>query len=636
MINKILDDKNKKKLFIGFLIVLFFGFIFLFSFIRFDLLNYDQLFFSFHKENYYSDKDLEEINNQKFREAAVSFLSQSTINYFKGGDSSYPEILNIEGYWTPMVTIYYKGVEAKGIAKDQILAKALEKALYNSIKNIGSDILKEENADQVKFLIEIPYSNDKTFSFIGKGESASSAITEGVVAIKELKKRLIREKIEQGKEVLLKLEHPDYHGFYKYWLVSEDNKTEPRLHTVYSASIIYTLLHVYDFEKSTENSDATVAKSSPRAWALRPSRTEEILEKVNDWGGFLLTMQNKNKSSDYYGAFSYSLFFLENPKKEINKIEFSAIDDGKREVDDFYIDKKGKQLRYVSGTSALNIFTMLRLYDLTNKEKYLESAKLAGDWLTDIQKENGVIIPYFEYKDRGWVHGNRESLLYEGQVLSALSRLYRETDQERYYNTAQKIANRFVSKYEQNDGQYITGDYRDENPISNSWVVYSLMDFYRASNTKEKKSKYIEIIFNLSSEILKHQRDDKNDLSDYGRWDRAYSTSGNGWISEVMTDSYRFCLSQGRNDCQKYKKAVIKVIRWLVQNTISEENSFWFDESEEMIGGILWSPYSKYIRTDSICHGLNGYIRMFPYLEKEVLISIPEKDIKEIFDIETK
>ena len=36
-------------------------------------------------------------------------------------------------------------------------------------------------------------------------------------------------------------------------------------------------------------------------------------------------------------------------------------------------DKEQKEMRFPVGTSALNIFTLLRLYELTNELKYLES-----------------------------------------------------------------------------------------------------------------------------------------------------------------------------------------------------------------------------------------------------------------------
>ncbi|MBZ9578165.1 glycoside hydrolase family 88 protein [Patescibacteria group bacterium] len=367
-------------------------------------------------------------------------------------------------------------------------------------------------------------------------------------------KGLVQEKIEQGKEFLYRMEHPEEHGFYKKYDAINDT-FEERLHTVYSASIIYTFLYIYDYD-----------------------RDEEILKHLSDWGDFLLSMQDKDKSSRRYGAFSYS----------------------------YFLNSKEKEKKYVVGTSALSIFTLLRLYEITGQDKYLESAKLAGDWLITMQREDGVVKPYTRYSDGRWVFGKKESLLYNGQCLSALSKLYAVTKIQKYYNAAEKIAKHFTQKYEDAGRKYIVGEYRTKNPISNSWVVMSLMDFYRVS----ENDYYKDIVFELSSQVVSHQVED-------GRIDGAYSTSGNGWISEVMTDTYRFCLEQERSDCEKYKETVVNIIRWLIQYTYSKENSSFLKNPERAIGGVYWNEENKYVRTDSVCHAINGYTRIMNFLQSE-------------------
>jgi len=388
--------------------------------------------------------------------------------------------------------------------------------------------------------------------------------------LQTLDKDLILQKIKQGKEFLFRTMHEDEHGFYKKYDALNDDFGN-RLHTVYSASIIYTFLYINDLEED-----------------------ERILEQIPDWGNFLLSMQNKDKGDRRYGAFHYS----------------------------YYLESKKREKKFVVGTSALSIFTLLRLYDLTGDPKYLESAKLAGDWLITMQKPNGSMRPYVRYADGKWLYGKKESLLYNGQVLSALSKLYGATGDKKYYDVAERIAQRFAKKYEKEKG-YIEGEYRKKNPISNSWVVMSLLDFYKVNG----QDRYKNIIYELSDIILRNQIKDENDPLNHGRWKGAYSTSGIGWISEVMTEMYRFCREENRKDCDKYKDAVVRAIRWLIQNTYSEENIFFLKNPERAIGGVFWNRYHKYVRTDSVCHALNGYVRIMYYLEEGVLLSIPEKPL---------
>jgi len=379
-------------------------------------------------------------------------------------------------------------------------------------------------------------------------------------------KETIAKKIEQGKDFLYKMEDPDLYGFHKYYYAEKDS-LENRLHTVYSASIIYTFLYIYDYNKD-----------------------EKILAHLDEWGGFLLSMQETNKESQRYGAFSYS----------------------------YFLDSEEKEKRYVSGTSALSIFTLLRLYEVTGKEKYLESAKIAGDWLISMQKENGVIKPYTRYNGEEWISGIKLSLLYNGQSLSALSKLYKITKEKKYYNSAKKIADLFTLKYEEAGRSYVVGEYRAKNPISNTWIVISLMDFYKAAG----EGYYKDIVFELSSQIISNQFKDPEDLMNYGRIDGAYSTSGNGWISEVMTDTYSFCLDQGKSDCEKYKETALNIMRWLIDRTYVEENSSSLPNPEKAEGGVFWNKEFKYVRTDSVCHALNGYTRIMKYLEEGATLSI--------------
>jgi len=399
-----------------------------------------------------------------------------------------------------------------------------------------------------------------------KKEEQKIEVIDGLLIIRQLDKEFIKKSLQLGKEFLFKAEDKERHGFHKYYFLEADTFNE-QLHTPYTASIIYTFLFIYDYDKDNK-----------------------ILSYLKDWGDFLLSMQNKNKEN--YGAFSYSL--------------------------DLKTGEKEK--RFPVGTSALSIFTLLRLYEFTHNPKYLNSAKLAGDWLLTMIKSNGMVKPYVRYdREEGiWVAGKKESLLYEGQTLSALSKLYCATKEKKYLEGARKIAERFFSKYEKAQG-YVQGEYRKKNPISNCWVVMSLLDFYKASG----EEKYKKVVFELSSLVLKNQITDKEDIYNFGRIKGAYSSSGNGWISEVMTDVYHFCQEEKRQDCQKYKDSAIKVMRWVLQHTIMEENASFFKNPQRAVGGIFWNRENRaYVRTDTVCHALNAYAKILKDLPEGILLSL--------------
>ena len=150
-----------------------------------------------------------------------------------------------------------------------------------------------------------------------------------------------------------------------------------------------------------------------------------------------------------------------------------------------YLDTDEKQPRFVVGTTSKTIFTLLRMHEKLGDEKYLSSATKGADWLLKMIRDEGNVYAYSELEDDGkWMRGTKDSTLYNGQVLSALSRMYTATEDQKYLDGATKIANYLKAKVE-NEGCYIGDDYRKANPISSSWVVLALLDFHKASGDPE-------------------------------------------------------------------------------------------------------------------------------------------------------
>ncbi|MFO7772756.1 MAG: hypothetical protein R6V59_02255 [Dehalococcoidia bacterium] len=536
-------------------------------------------------------------DSDQFRNLCVRFVRTVAENHLDGQPTQYPTELEIKGNWELEITIYHQG-EVKGTGgskrEDQILPLTLEEATLNALEEAHPK-LSEEDLEEARFLVTFSYPphffdqvdnlfqliprfeydysrsfchDDRSFSFI-EYDGEGKELVEGLVIIRSLDKQLMLERIEQGKEFLFRAMHEDEHGFYKRYETESDYFGD-RLHTVYSASIIYTFLRIYDFDQD-----------------------ERILEGIPEWGDFLLSMQSKDEAT--YGAFHYS----------------------------YYPSSGTKQASFPVGTTALSIFTLLDLYERTDDSRYLESAKLGGDWLTTMQRPDGIMYAYKNRASAGkWAYGEKESLLYNGQVLSALSRLYIITGETRYYEAAKRIAQHFSARVEK-EGCYLGDDYRWKNPISSAWVAMSLLDFYQIN----KEDYYKNMILKCSAELLERQAKDMEHPLYHGSWYRAYSTSGNGWLAEVMMEMYRFCQEQNADGCDRYKEAIVRVIRWVIQNTYSEENTFFLKEPEKAIGGIFWNYEGRYVRTDSLCHALNAYVGMMDEWEDGTLLSLPEQPI---------
>jgi rhamnogalacturonyl hydrolase YesR len=533
----------------------------------------------------------------QFRNVCIQFVRTVAEDNLGGQATQYPPELAIKGNWQLDITIYDGGdIAGVGSSKggDRMLSSALEEATVNALEESQPE-LSEEDLAQARFLVTFYYHpgfftqvdnlfqriprlqydyshsfclDDRSFSFV-EYEGQGKEVVEGLVVIRSVDKQLMLQEIEQGKEFLLRATDEDEGGFYKRY-DTESDYFGGRLYTVYSASIIYTLLKVYDLDHD-----------------------QRILEGIPQWGDFLLSMQSKDQET--YGAFHYSYFPASGSKEE----------------------------NFPVGTTALSIFTLLDLYQRTDDSRYLEAAKLGGDWLTTMQKPDGVMYAYQNQAAGGkWSYGDQESLLYNGQVLSALSRLYIVTGETRYYDTAERIAQHFTARVEK-EGCFLGDGYRWPNPISSAWVAMSLLDFYKTN----QDDYYKNIILKCSAELLKRQAKDITNPLYNGSWYRAYSTSGNGWLAEVMMTMYRFCQEQNVGGCDEYKEAIIGVIRWIIQNTYSEENTFFLEEPEKAIGAIFWNYDDRTVRTDSLCHALNSYVGMINEWGDGTLLSLPEQPI---------
>ncbi|MBU0458074.1 hypothetical protein KJ652_03965 [Patescibacteria group bacterium] len=374
-------------------------------------------------------------------------------------------------------------------------------------------------------------------------------------SIKEEKDPLVvelKQRIDDGQAYLFRMYEPGINGIHKFYYAEED-RLEERVHTIYTSSSVYTLMKLYDY-----------------------SGEDHLWQQALKSGEFILSMQETDPESRRYGAFSYS----------------------------YFLDPLEREEKYVVGTTSKTIFTLLELYRRTQDEKYLISAKAGADWLLTMIRDDGSMTPHSILREDGkWYRATKESHLFNGQVLSALSRVYRVTKDDKYLTGAQKIAGRF-EWWIGEEGCYLYDDYRSKNPISSSWAIMALSDFYLASGRKDIR----QIVFDCSDELILKQLEE-------GRWQDSYTTSGTGWIGEVLMEIYKICEADDMNYCERFTDPVKKALPWLFARTFDESNSGDLPNPQRAHGGLYWNHQNKYVRTDSVAHGMNAYIDLMMVLK---------------------
>jgi hypothetical protein len=504
-----------------------------------------------------------ELDNMSFRDRLVAFVRQVA----EGGTNVRCTLPRTSQSLHVVVSMYHEGdIVGLGASADDELCAALEEATRQAVDTSGSD---RTLLSQARFVVDFTSHDYAVVEHEGKGVE----LVSGLVPVREFDKAMLRRRIDEGKAYLLRVMDPELGGVHKRYHAPTDT-FEDRLHTIYTASTIYTLLavHAHDHDES-------------------------LREPIERAAEFLLSMQRVAPGQPGHGAFHYSL--------------------------DLELDEP--EPRFVVGTTAKSIFALIELHALTGDDAYLDAARTAADWLVTMQHVDGRVSAELNLNWYGtWTVLQLESMLYTGQVLSALSRLYEATADDQYLDAAARTADHLLAKVE-NEGCYVGDDYRLPNPISSSWVILSLFDFARASGDSTIRN----VVYECADELLERQIDDPEDVYRHGRWEDSLSSSGSGWLAEVLSELYLDCPNEGPEGCGRFRDAVVLLFRLLMQYTYSPENSFVAKNPDMAQGGVFWDTLDRDVRTDSVCHAMNAYVFMIDHLPDGVLVELPEPPLAE-------
>lgn len=409
----------------------------------------------------------------------------------------------------------------------------------------------------------------------GRPRAESAAPSRGS-AIRSFDKPLLVARIDDARGYLLRMFDPERMGVHKFYH-PETDELEHELHTIYTASTALTLLKLH-----------------------ARSHAPELLDQAKRAATFLLSMQDRTR-----GGFQYSV----------------DIDTNKRDE------------RLIVGTTSKTIFTLLELNAVTGDRRYLEAATKAADWLVTMQRADGSVRSYLKRDGDRWMASGRESLLYTGQTLSALSRTYAVTREARHLDAAASTAMYLVGKVTAH-GCRLGDDYRPPNAISSSWVVMSLLDFVRATNDAHVE----RLMMHCADELVSTQLRRGDDPFRVGRFAGVMSSSGNGWVAEVLSEVNQHCRTHGLPRCERFSDSVIAAVRLLLQHTYEPDNASFAKAPDRAKGGLFWSPRDCYVRTDSVCHATNAYLGIVDQLPEgplaELVAGSSGERVTEVADVE--
>ena len=523
-----------------------------------------------------------EVNdNQLFRNEVVQYLRQVAAHTALGAAAPAGAALDARWSrahqtidWTVHITAYRKGAEiGRGDAHGPGLADALRSAVEIFLLDAAAAIASNDDLEQLRFKVSFDYFPARTFSII-EYQGQGLELLSNRVAVRRINADMIKQQVNDSQRYLLDVMHPQLHGFYKNYNAG-DNRHDSHLRTIYSSSSLYSLLKLYQLNRDPE--------------------LEKNFRPIAD---FILARQIK--AGENAGGFYYSI----DPKTQ------------------------KPSCLIVVGTASKSIFTLLELDRFyKNAPQYLQAARKAGDWLLTMVKADGRVSPTASCAQGAWRYEQKQSMLYSGQVLAALSRLTATTGDRRYLEGAGRIARRFIAEIER-QGLLLGDDYRPPNSISSSWALMSLIDYAKINSGPE----YRQLISRLGAMLIARQINNPDDAFNAGRYQDTISTSGNGWINEVMGNLYGFCVNERMPDCGPYRQAMIASSRWLLQNAYTEANSYETKNPAKAAGGFIRNFRLRYVRTDAVCHGVNSLISLLQITGpgESLSLELPEQPLAEI------
>jgi hypothetical protein len=114
----------------------------------------------------------------------------------------------------------------------------------------------------------------------------------------------------------------------------------------------------------------------------------------------------------------------------------------------------------------------------------------------------------------------------------------------------------------------------------------------------------------IMTQVLWRQILDSADRFDHGRFLDTMSSSGNGWINEVIGALQLSCIARGQPRCDRYLAPMVASSRWLLQNSYNAANSLLLVNPPRAEGGMIGSIRRSAVRTDAVGHALNGLLSL--------------------------
>jgi len=183
-------------------------------------------------------------DSQQFRDQVLQYLRQIAAHVTLG--TAVPAGAELDrrwsrGYqtidWSVLVTAYRAGsAVGRGDAHGQELSATLRAAGEAAWFDITAASASDTDGASLRFKVSFDYFPARTFAFIDY-QGRGLELLGNRVAVRRIDTTMLQQQLQASQGYLLRVLHPDLHGFYKFYDAGED-KHETRLRTMVMAGLM--------------------------------------------------------------------------------------------------------------------------------------------------------------------------------------------------------------------------------------------------------------------------------------------------------------------------------------------------------------------------------------------------------------
>lgn len=252
-----------------------------------------------------------------------------------------------------------------------------------------------------------------------------------------------------------------------------------------------------------------------------------------------------------------------------------------------YLNIKG------SAKIAFNAFLAMALINTRDYPKRDELINDLGRAILAQQQSDGRFLTDFEA-------GGEDGIdYYAGESLLALMKLYYETGDEKYFSAAKKAFPYYRDYWRKN-----------KNTAFIPWQTQTYYLMYQ----KEKNKEWANFTFEINDWLVDNYQQMENNYPDFLGGFKKIPTNSTFAYAEGVNDAYALAkIANDKKHEEKFLNSARLATRFVIQAQFTQENIFYFENKEKVLGGFRTSLLDNSIRCDNAQHAVLALIKSLNY-----------------------